>query len=193
MSSSSINSRFKVLGFGSKRKSGASTTSSHQDDIVSASTSQLQISQSGGPITSAASSSTSLPINHSTSSVRPPSYTNNFSPAPARAGHQSPMLNNPRNTPSQTINGPPPINTASAAYSSTNLSGTMVGPQSSTSGPPGYGPPQYASIPGSQAVSNIQYSNRNNAVEVEGAGRSKAQLIVGIDFVRPLLSFMRKY
>lgn len=27
-----------------------------------------------------------------------------------------------------------------------------------------------------------QYANRN-AVEVEGAGRSKAQLIVGIDFV----------
>jgi hypothetical protein len=28
-----------------------------------------------------------------------------------------------------------------------------------------------------------QYVARNNAVEVEGAGRSKSQLIVGIDFV----------
>lgn len=29
-----------------------------------------------------------------------------------------------------------------------------------------------------------QYGGRGQAVEVEGAGRSKAQLIVGIDFVR---------
>lgn len=182
MSSSSINSRFKVLGFGSKRKSGASTTSSHQDDSLSSPTPQLQNPQLGRPLTSAASSTTSLPINHSTSSGRPPSYTNNFSPTPARAGHQSPMPNNSRNTPSQTVNAPPPINTSTTGYSSINSPGTMVGPQSSISGPPGYGPPQYASVPGSQACSNVQYSGRNNAVEVEGAGRSKAQLIVGIDF-----------
>ena len=31
-----------------------------------------------------------------------------------------------------------------------------------------------------------QYGGRGQAVEVEGAGRSKAQLIVGIDFVRNL-------
>jgi hypothetical protein len=29
----------------------------------------------------------------------------------------------------------------------------------------------------------VQYGPRGNAVEVEGAGRSKSQLIVGIDFV----------
>lgn len=51
-------------------------------------------------------------------------------------------------------------------------------------GPPQYGPPQYgAPVPGNQSVAAAQYANRNNAVEVEGAGRSKAQLIVGIDFV----------
>lgn len=32
------------------------------------------------------------------------------------------------------------------------------------------------------AMSNPTYAGRNPAVEVEGAGRSKAQLIVGIDF-----------
>jgi hypothetical protein len=54
-------------------------------------------------------------------------------------------------------------------------------------GPPQYGggPPQYGApgVPGNQSVAAAQYANRNNAVEVEGAGRSKAQLIVGIDFV----------
>jgi hypothetical protein len=37
-----------------------------------------------------------------------------------------------------------------------------------------------------------QYANRNNAVEVEGAGRSKAQLIVGIDFVSIPSSIAKK-
>lgn len=47
--------------------------------------------------------------------------------------------------------------------------------------PPAYG--GYAqSVPqGIQPTMN-QYGVRNPAVEVEGAGRSKAQLIVGIDF-----------
>jgi hypothetical protein len=59
-----------------------------------------------------------------------------------------------------------------------------MGPPPPAGGPPQYGPPQYgAPVPGNQSVAAAQYANRNNAVEVEGAGRSKAQLIVGIDFV----------
>jgi hypothetical protein len=48
-------------------------------------------------------------------------------------------------------------------------------------GPPQYGPPQYGAPPGA-SIAAAQYANRN-AVEVEGAGKNKAQLIVGIDFV----------
>jgi hypothetical protein len=60
-----------------------------------------------------------------------------------------------------------------------------MGAPPAAGGPPGYGPPQYgAPPPGGASIAAAQYQNRNNAVEVEGAGRSKAQLIVGIDFVR---------
>ena len=49
-------------------------------------------------------------------------------------------------------------------------------------GPPQYGPPQYGAPPAGGSIAAAQYANRN-AVEVEGAGKNKAQLIVGIDFV----------
>lgn len=55
--------------------------------------------------------------------------------------------------------------------------------------PPAMGPPpQYGAGYGAQTgppggIAGGQYGSRTNAVEVEGAGRSKAQLIVGIDFV----------
>lgn len=49
-------------------------------------------------------------------------------------------------------------------------------------GPPQYGPPQYGTPQGGGSLAAAQYANRN-AVEVEGAGKNKAQLIVGIDFV----------
>ena len=48
--------------------------------------------------------------------------------------------------------------------------------------PPGYGmqaPAPHGMAPG---IPQPQYGVRNPAVEVEGAGRSKSQLIVGIDF-----------
>ena len=56
--------------------------------------------------------------------------------------------------------------------------------------PPGYGGGYGApnGMPGGGGVGGPPgmgiYGNRGSAVEVEGAGRSKAQLIVGIDFVR---------
>jgi hypothetical protein len=49
-------------------------------------------------------------------------------------------------------------------------------------GPPQYGPPQYGAPPAGASIAAAQYANRG-AVEVEGAGKNKAQLIVGIDFV----------
>jgi len=57
--------------------------------------------------------------------------------------------------------------------------------------PPGYGGgypqhPQQHGVPQGMA----QYG-RGPAVEVEGAGRSKAQLIVGIDFVSPVSQYLR--
>lgn len=47
--------------------------------------------------------------------------------------------------------------------------------------PPGYGLQQTVAPPVPPPMHQPQYM-RNPAVEVEGSGRSKAQLIVGIDF-----------
>lgn len=56
--------------------------------------------------------------------------------------------------------------------------------QYNTNGPPIYGNPQQINmnsmIP--TTLSTAAYPGRSSAAEVEGAGRSKAQLIVGIDF-----------
>jgi hypothetical protein len=182
---SSMNSRFKGLGFGSKRKSSANVPTIAQNPTTS--TPQL----AGRPTPSTASSSTtSLPMNHPGPGGRPPSYTNNYSPAPASVGRtQSPMAGTPRTPPSQVMGGPPPINTAASGYPPGHPAGGMGAPPPA-GGPPQYGPPQYGAPvpPGGGSVAAAQYANRNNAVEVEGAGRSKAQLIVGIDFVSHLFS-----
>lgn len=79
------------------------------------------------------------------------------------------------------MGGPPPINTAAQGYPPGHPNAL---PQQQ-GGPPGYaqGPPGYGAGGGGPSLAAQQYQNRNNAVEVEGAGRSKAQLIVGIDFV----------
>lgn len=180
---SSLNSRFKNLGFGgSKRKSSAN---SPQLPHHPTSTPQL----AGRPVPdSAASSTTSLPMNHPGAAGRPPSYTNNYAPAPAGVGRTtSPMATgNPRTPPSQMMGGPPPINTSAPGYPPGHPAAGGMGAPPPAGGPPQYGggPPQYGApgAPvGGQSVAAAQYANRG-AVEVEGAGRSKAQLIVGIDF-----------
>jgi hypothetical protein len=180
-----MNSRFKGLGFGSKRKSSANVPTSIAQNPTSSAP------QLGHPLSStASSSSSSLPMNHQGAGGRPPSYTNNYAPAPAAVGRtQSPMATgNPRTPPTQMMGGPPPINTAAAGgYPPGHPAAGGMGPPPPAGGPPGYGPPQYGAPPappGGASVAAAQYANRNNAVEVEGAGRSKAQLIVGIDFVR---------
>ena len=72
---------------------------------------------------------------------------------------------------------PPPINTGAYTQGHPALGGSAQ--------PPGYGG-GYGQSQGMVAPQPTlgQYGGRGQAVEVEGAGRSKAQLIVGIDFVR---------
>lgn len=187
---SSMNSRFKSLGFGgSKRKSNNQVPTVPPTPSTASQTPQI----TGRPVPPTASSSTtSLPMNHQGAGGRPPSYSNQYAPAPANVGRQSPMAGNPRTPPSQVMGGPPPINTAASGYPPGHPGASMGGgpppQQQQQAGPPQYGggPPQYGApgIPtGNQSLAAAQYLNRNNAVEVEGAGRSKAQLIVGIDFV----------
>jgi hypothetical protein len=74
----------------------------------------------------------------------------------------------------QLAHHPPALNT--------NMQYTQVNnqqPVQPLGAPPGYGMQQ--SVGMNQGMGQPQYA-RNPAVEVEGAGRSKAQLIVGIDF-----------
>ena len=178
-----MNSRFKGLGFGSRRKSSANIPATTLAPNPTSSAPQL-----GHPLsTTASSSSASLPMNHQGSGGRPPSYTNNYAPAPAAVGRtQSPMgPGQPRTPPTQMMGGPPPINTAATGYPPGHPAAGHPAPPPA-GGPPGYNAPQYGApptAPGGPSIAAAQYANRNNAVEVEGAGRSKAQLIVGIDFV----------
>jgi hypothetical protein len=185
---SSMNSRLKGLGFGSKRKSSANNVPT----VIAAQNPSASSPQLAGrpdtATTTASSSTTSLPMNHPGSGGRPPSYTNNYAPAPAGVGRTtSPMATgNPRTPPTQMMGGPPPINTAASGYPPGHPGAGGMGAPPVAGGPPQYGPPQYGApgAPAGGSIAAAQYANRNNAVEVEGAGRSKAQLIVGIDFVR---------
>ena len=187
---SSLNNRFKGLGFGSKRKSSANVPTTIATNPSSSAPQLPQLNQLPGrpASTSAASSTTSLPMNHPGAGGRPPSYSNNYAPAPAAVGRTtSPMAGGtPRTPPTQMMGGPPPINTAASGYPPGHPAAGQMGAPPAAGGPPQYGggPPQYGPPqPGGGSIAAQQYANRNNAVEVEGAGRSKAQLIVGIDFV----------
>lgn len=126
------------------------------------------------------SSTTSLPVppmNQQpppTGLGRPPSYT--YNPHHRSASPMPPVA---QQTMSQ---HPPPINTGSYPPGHPALA-ALAGPQ-----PPGYGggyPPQQPpnGMHNAPQPTLGQYG-ANRPVEVEGAGRSKAQLIVGIDFVR---------
>lgn len=173
-----MNSRLKHFGFGSKRKSSSNV----------AIQSTLAPPQSNGiahtPPLGNNPSSTSLPMNQNQNQLgRPPSYTYNphaprpTSPMPPGAGHQ------------QLPHQPPPINTS--AYPPQGLPpGHPAGhpAMGGTPQPPGYGgyggPGGIPGGGGGQPNGMGIYGSRGPAFEVEGAGRSRAQLIVGIDFVR---------
>ena len=114
------------------------------------------------------SSTTSLPMNQTQTGLgRPPSYT--YNPNAPRAASPLPPGQ-------QMAHPPPPINTG--AYPQSHPALAAGGTQ-----PPGYS--GYGAQVAPQPTLG-QYSGRGQAVEVEGAGRSKAQLIVGIDFVREM-------
>lgn len=200
MNSLGLNSRFKGLGLG-KRKSTASIPPTSSPDIPPAATStpppqipqqfpQGQVQPHSGPSPSlaASSSQTSLPImNHPGAGPRPPSYTANFQPGPQPpVGRTSPLTQGPARTPpSQMVGGPPPINTGAPVSGYPPQMHVQPGAQP----PPGVagGPPGYAGYPppapAPQPTNTMQQYGRP-AAEVEGNSRSKAQLIVGIDFVR---------
>ncbi|RFU73723.1 hsp70 family [Trichoderma arundinaceum] len=191
---SSLNSRFKSLGLG-KRKSTASIHSVQQGVPPTSTPPPGQIPQhqlphpGQTPPPGAASSTTSLPMNHPGQGARPPSYTAGSYPQPpqgAPMGRTSPMAPGQNRTPpSQMTGGPPPINTGAPVGYPPNMNplGQMP-PGMPQGGPPGFGQPT-GYPPGPPPAGGPiaqQFQQGNPAAEVEGASRSKAQLIVGIDF-----------
>ncbi len=140
-------------------------------------------------------------MNHPGAGNRPPSYSANFpsgAPPQALVGRTSPLATNPgatRTPPSQMVGGPPPINTGApgTGYPPPVQQQQQQGPPPPMGGPPGYGggapgyPPAGAPVQGGPPGMGQQYQRPaptgGNAAEVEGNSRSKAQLIVGIDFV----------
>ncbi|UPK91940.1 hypothetical protein LCI18_002875 [Fusarium solani-melongenae] len=192
---SSMNSRFKSFGFG-KRKSAASIQ--NVEGLTPSPTPppgqipqpphQLQ-HQLNAPSIAASSSTTSLPMNHPGPGNRPPSYTANFPPGQAPLGRTSPLTQQPNRTPpSQMVGGPPPINTGAPVGYPPGMAPMGQGPPP-MGGPPGFGqppPPQgyppAGPPPPQGGPIGQQFQRPGPAAEVEGASRSKAQLIVGIDF-----------
>ncbi|UKZ81148.1 hypothetical protein TrVFT333_008919 [Trichoderma virens FT-333] len=183
---SSLNSRFKSLGLG-KRKSTASIQSV-QGVPPPAPVPLLRPKY----LNSFNLSSSTGPMNHQGPGARPPSYTAGSYPQPPQGamGRTSPMAPGQNRTPpSQMTGGPPPINTGAPVGYPPNMNplGQMPpgmpqgGPPPGAPGfgqPTGYPPgPPPAGGPIAQ-----QFQQNNPAAEVEGASRSKAQLIVGIDF-----------
>ena len=165
-----MNARFKQFGasLGSKRNPNRQAQNTSQNSVQPPSTNG--VAQTPPPSTS---STTSLPMNPGQNGLgRPPSYTYNphaprsSSPLPLPAGQQLP-------------HHPPPINTGSYPQGHPALNGAAQ--------PPGYagGYAQPNGMHGAGAPQSAMghYPGRGAPVEVEGAGRSKAQLIVGIDFV----------
>ena len=168
-----MNSRPRYLGFlGSKRQSNRNGSQSSQQSSTSTLQAPVNVNGSAHIPAASTSSTTSLPMNpqQQNGHGRPPSYSNYAN----NPGRQSPL---------------PPINTGNYPAGHPALNG-QPGP------PPGYGggyggvangvhggAPQ-PTLGSYGAPRQTGYGAPGGApVEVEGAGRSKAQLIVGIDFV----------
>ncbi|OSS48940.1 hypothetical protein B5807_07018 [Epicoccum nigrum] len=171
----SMNARFKNL-VGSKRKS-----SSHQPPQSTPGGSAPTGANRPTSLSPQASnsSSSSLPMNPQNNLGRPPSYT--FAP---QQGGLAPQQQHGRPT-----SPLPPINTGAPGYPAHPQQPVGYPPQA---GPPGY-PPQappgqygaggYGAPPPVPAAHGPPAAyNRPGMAEAPGEGRSKAQLIVGIDF-----------
>ena len=78
---------------------------------------------------------------------------------------------------------PPPIHTGAYPQGHPALNGASQPPGYGGGGGGGYPQPNGMHAGGAPQPTLGQYQSRGPPVEVEGAGRSKAQLIVGIDFV----------
>ena len=179
----SMNNRFKGFGLGSKRKSSANNPSFPQ--IATPPGPQVPGVPGRPDFPSESSSVNSIQMNAPGPGQRPPSYTPGYPPgAIGNRTTSPPTLQGPTRTPpTQVMGGPPPINTATTGGYPPQHGPPLPGAPPIGSGPPQYGGAAYPN-PGMGAMGNpAQYVARNNAVEVEGAGRSKSQLIVGIDFV----------
>jgi hypothetical protein len=159
----SMSNRLKTLGFGPKRKSSVNIQTANNLPHPTTTTTTNRATPTPPPN----SSQTSLPMNPQPNPAgRPPSYSYNLAGRPT-----SPVP--PAQT--QLAHHPPPIDTSQRFPAA---SPPMAPPQ-----PPGYG--GYAQHP--QAVGAPHSMNQyTRPAEVDGGGRSKAQLIVGIDFVRIL-------
>ena len=155
-----MSTRLRGLGFGTKRKSSANIQ-----------TAVVQTNGTASPTPPPNSSQTSLPPsmnNQQTGLGRPPSYS-----YPPGQRPTSPMPPGQQHL----AHHPPPIDTTNQRYPGPNPA--MQGaPQ-----PPGYGGYGHAPQQGAMSHGMNQYGRPGPPAEVEGAGRSKAQLIVGIDFV----------
>jgi hypothetical protein len=172
----SMNARFKNL-VGSKRKSSAGNPSQSPQGTITPTGQQRPTSLSPQ---ASNSSSSSLPMNPQNNLGRPPSYT--FA--------QSGGLGAPNPQHGRPASPLPPINTgASGGYPPQQQQPMGYPPQG---GPPGYPPQappgqygggQYGAPPPNPGAPHGQPVQQYRPVEVTGEGRSKAQLIVGIDFV----------
>jgi hypothetical protein len=176
MSSMSVD---RLRGFlGSKRKSSAGNPALSNGTVTPAGQRPTSLSPQ---VTN--SSSSSLPMNPQNPLGRPPSYT--F----AQSGLGAPQQQHGR--PASPL---PPINTGAPGYSPQQPQQPMGYPPQG--GPPGYPPApppgqygggqQYGAPPpnhGAPPGPPPQPYRPPGISEVQGEGRSKAQLIVGIDFV----------
>ncbi|EEH44464.2 uncharacterized protein PADG_00753 [Paracoccidioides brasiliensis Pb18] len=160
-----MSSRFKSFGFGSKRKTATRPNPTTAANINASNNNNNNGVATPSPPPVANNSTASLPMNNPNQLGRPPSYTYNAGGRPA----------SPLPPAQQLAHSPPPINTG-VPYPQSS------GPIASPPQPPGYGgyPPHAA--PHAMQQSIPTYGRAHNTGELDATGRSKAQLIVGIDF-----------
>ena len=160
-----MSSRLKSLGFGSKRKSNVNlpTTAGTPAQTPNGSTSNTNTPPAN------ASQTSLTPMNSNPGGLgRPPSYQ--YSNVAGRP--QSPMP--PPGQQQMASHHPPPIDT-SRGFVGAN-------PQMAQQ-PPGYGGAGYGQMAQPHPQQMGAYGQHMRPAEAEGGNRSKAQLIVGIDFV----------